>query len=69
MSATQAQIDKVTAAIQPLYDDPDFAGVTDILLELTQTPPAPAPEVDPVDVPKPAEEAPVEAAPAEPSAN
>lgn len=54
MPATQPQIDKVNAAVLPLYADPDFATVTDINVSLTQTPPVPAPEVDQVDVPKPA---------------
>ena len=45
MPATQTQIDKVNAAVTPLYSDPDFATVTDISVSLTQTPPVPAPEV------------------------
>ena len=53
MPATQTQIDKVNAAVTPLYSDPDFATVTDISVSLTQTPPVPAPEVDVVDVVKP----------------
>ena len=52
MPATQAQIDKVTAAISPLYADPDFSTVTDFNVAVTQTPVAPAPEVDQIDVPK-----------------
>ena len=53
MPATQSQIDKVNAAISPLYGDPDFTTVTAISVSLTQTPPVPAPEVDVVDVVKP----------------
>lgn len=53
MSATQPQIDKITAAIQPLYSDADFATVQDIVVSLTQTPPVPTPEVDQVEVTKP----------------
>ena len=53
MSASQSQIDKVNAAVAPLYSDPDFATVSDISVSLTQTPPVPAPEVDVVDVVKP----------------
>ena len=53
MPATQTQIDKVNAAVTPLYSDPDFVTVTDISVSLTQTPPVPAPEVDVVDVVKP----------------
>lgn len=49
---TQAQIDKVNAANSPLYNDPDFVGVSDISVSITQTPSAPAPETDSVDVPK-----------------
>lgn len=47
---TQNQIDKVTAAISPLYSDPDFTGVTDLTVQVTQTPPAPVTTTDPIDV-------------------
>lgn len=50
---TQAQIDKVTAALTPLYADPDFAGVTDMNVAVKQTPPVPVESVDQVDVVKP----------------
>lgn len=41
---------KVIAALQPLYSDPDFTGVTDMNVSVTSTPVVPAPEVDQVDV-------------------
>lgn len=50
---TQTQIDKITAAVQPLYADPDFVGVTDLTVQVTQTPPVPVTTTDPVDVVKP----------------
>jgi len=50
---TDAQTQKIVAALQPLYQDPDFATLTgDFVVNVTQTPAAPAPETDPVDVPK-----------------
>ena len=54
MSVTQAQIDKVTAAITPLYSDPDFATVTDMNVAVTQTEPPTEPVVttDQIDVVK-----------------
>jgi hypothetical protein len=54
MSVTQAQIDKVTAAITPLYSDPDFATVTDMNVAVTQTAPPTEPVVttDQIDVVK-----------------
>ncbi len=50
---TQSQIDKITAALAPLYADADFAGVTDMNVAVTQVPAAPAPVTENVDVPKP----------------
>lgn len=41
---------KIVAALQPLFSDPDFAGVTDMNVAVTSTPVVPAPEVDQVDV-------------------
>jgi hypothetical protein len=54
---SDAQKTKLVAAIAPLYADPDFAGVTDILAEVTLTPAPvpPAPETDSLDVPPQAE--------------
>ena len=50
---TQAQTEKVTAALTPLYSDPDFATVTgDFIVSLTQITAAPAPETDQIDVPR-----------------
>lgn len=50
---TQPQIDKVTAALIPLYQDADFATVTDMNVAVTQLPPEPTPIVDQLDIIKP----------------
>lgn len=64
MPLTPTQQAKLEAAIGPLYADVDFAGVTDILAEVTQTPPQPQSETDSFDVLNPATTAP--ATPTEP---
>lgn len=51
---SQSQVDKVIAALAPLYADPDFSTVTDMNVAVTQTPPVPVTEVDQVDIVKPA---------------
>lgn len=52
---TQVIIDKITAALSPLYTDPDFAEVTDMNVAVSsQVVPPPAPTVDQIDVVKPA---------------
>ena len=51
---SQPQIDKVTAALTPLYADPDFATVSDMNVAVTQLPPEPAPVTDQLDVVQPA---------------
>ena len=48
---TQAQTDKVSAALTPLFTDPDFAGVSDFKVTVTQTPPVPTTTTFDVDVP------------------
>ena len=53
MPLSDAVTGKIIGALQPLYSDPDFAGVTDMNVAVTSTPVVPAPEVDEVDV-KPA---------------
>ncbi len=49
---TDAQNAKIIAAVQPLYADADFAGVSDLNVAVTQLPAAPSPVTDNVDVPK-----------------
>lgn len=49
---TDSQNAKLVSVLQPLYADPDFVGVTDLSVSVTQIPPVPAPEVDQVDIPK-----------------
>lgn len=53
MPASQVQIDKIIAALTPLFSDSDFVIVTDMNVAVTQTPPILAVEVDQVDVIKP----------------
>ena len=51
---SQPVIDKITAALTPLYTDADFAGVSDMNVAVTSVPTVPAPVVEQVDVVKPA---------------
>lgn len=51
---TENQKAKLVSAVQPLYQDPEFAGVTDILAEVTMTPPVVS-ETDSLDIPAAAE--------------
>lgn len=51
---TQAQTDKINAAMQPLYADPDFVTLTsDFVVSFTQVPAAPVPVDESLDVIKP----------------
>ena len=48
---TQEQIDKVNAAIAPLYSDPAFSTVQgDFVVKFTQIPPAPVATDESIDI-------------------
>ena len=50
---SDVQIQKITAALQPFYADPDFANLTgDFVVTSSLTPPVPQPETVTLDVPR-----------------